>query len=99
MIKFVLVGDRVRSMSQCHKVGAAKIVCILKPGEAVDVSLQPQKNPGVSQGAVASADDDDVVLAELVVVIGPGSGSVVVTTLVVGSLQPNHPGVLQIEVV
>lgn len=73
--------------------------CVRVPGSGLVVvvvsssSQQPHHLPGVSQVVVGVAvvvvDDDDVVSCVVVAVV---------TVLVVLSLHPNHPGVLQVDV-
>lgn len=71
--------------------------CVRVPGSGLVVVLvsspsqQPQNLPGVSQVVVGVAVVVDVVVVRCGVVV-------VVTVLVVLSLHPNHPGVLQVDV-
>lgn len=66
-------------------------------------SLQPNQ-PGVSQVVLLLADEDvDVGRERVVVIVGTGAAvleelELVVVVVVVGSLQPNHPGVLHVDV-
>lgn len=71
--------------------------CVRVPGSGLVVVLvsspsqQPQNLPGVSQVVVGVAVVVDAVVVRCGVVV-------VVTVLVVLSLHPNHPGVLQVDV-
>ena len=59
----------------------------------VALSLHPQKRPGVSHVVEVVVGVVEVVLVE----VGGGVTVGVLTDVVVfGSLQPNHPGVLQV---
>lgn len=80
-------------------VGPAVMGCVVVTGTVLaDVlSLQPQNLPGVRHVVLVGVGAGDEI-GRVVVTVGAPVWSVVVVVVVL-SLQPNHPGVLQVLVV
>ena len=71
------------------------VVDDLKAAELEVLSWQPPKNPGLWQ----DVETGNVADAAVEVRLADGAGEAVAEDVVVGSLHPNQPGVLQVDVV